>query len=239
MVRSNEYGQPVGEPVQGWEPAPLPEAPQLAGRYCRLEVLDVDLHADQLYEAYAEAPDDRDWTYLDTGPYPTRESYREWAKVASAGTDPRHYAVTECATGRAVGTLSLLRHDSRFGVIEVGWVMFSPRLRRTPISTEAQFLLMAYVFEELGYRRYEWKCDSLNEPSKNAALRLGFQYEGTFRNNVVYKGRNRDTAWYSIIAQEWPRLKDGFLAWLEPKNFDGGGLQLSKLHASDAGSRAR
>ncbi|WP_258566433.1 GNAT family N-acetyltransferase [Leucobacter luti] len=238
MVRTNEYGQPVGEPVPGWVPAPVPEAPQLAGRYCRLEVLDVDLHADQLYEAYAQAPDDRDWTYLDTGPYPTRESYREWAKSASTRTDPRHYAVIDVAAGVAVGTLALLRHDAVSGVIEVGWVMFSPRLRRTPISTEAQFLLMAYVFEELGYRRYEWKCDSLNEPSKNAALRLGFHYEGTFRNNVVYKGRNRDTAWYSIIAPEWPRLKAGFLAWLEPTNFDGGGQQLSKLHSSDADSCA-
>ena len=231
MVRTNEYGQPVGEPVPGWVPAPLPEATQLLGQYCRLERLDASRHADQLYDAYAAAPDGRDWTYLGTGPYAARDAYLEWAKGAAAESDPRHYAVIDLATGRAVGSLSLLRHDPAFGVIEVGWVMFSRSLQRTPISTEAQYLLMAYIFDDLGYRRYEWKCDSLNEPSRNAALRLGFSYEGTFRNNVVYKGRSRDTAWFSITLTEWPSLKAGFDAWLNPNNFDSEGLQLTKLHA--------
>lgn len=230
MVRTNEYGQPIGDPVPGWEPTQLPEATQLVGKYCRLELLDADRHADDLYDAYAAAPDGRNWTYLDTGPYSTRESYWEWARAAEVSADPRHYAVIDVASGGAVGTLSLLRHDQAFGVIEVGWVMFSPSLQRTPVSTEAQYLLMAYVFDVLAYRRYEWKCDSLNERSKNAALRLGFSYEGAFRNNVVYKGRNRDTAWYSITAPEWPILKTGFETWLDPENFTSDGRQLSRLH---------
>ena len=239
MVRTNEYGQPIGEPVPGWRPVPLPDAARLDGRTCRLERLDADRHADDLYAAYAEAPDGRDWTYLDTGPYPTRESYREWARAAAARADPLHYAVIDAASGQAVGTLSLLRQDPTFGVIEVGWVMFSRRLQRTPISTEAQALLMAYVFDELGYRRYEWKCDSLNEPSRRAALRLGFSFEGTFRSNVVYRGRNRDTAWFSITAPEWPRLRAGFEAWLDPANFDRDGRQRTALHRAQPGPSGR
>ena len=225
----NEYGQPIGAPVPGWSPVERPSAERLVGRYCTLEHLDPDRHADDLHAAYAAATDDRDWTYLPYGPFPTPESYRHWATVAAQSPDPRHYAVVDQATGRAVGTLSLMRHDPANGVIEVGNVVFSRSLQRSPVSTEAQFLAMRYVFDDLGYRRYEWKCDDLNAPSRRAAERLGFRYEGTFRQAVVYKGRNRDTAWYALIDQDWPAVRDAFERWLDPANFDAAGNQLHPL----------
>jgi RimJ/RimL family protein N-acetyltransferase len=229
-MRRNEFGQPIGDPVPNWAPIPLPDAQVLTGRYCTLELLDPGRHADDLYAAYAAAPDDRDWTYMSVGPFPTPESYRDWAAAAAQSRDPRHYAVVDHAGGRALGTLSLMRHDPANGVIEVGWVALSRALQRTPASTEAQFLLMRYVFE-LGHRRYEWKCDSLNEPSRRAAERLGFTYEGTFRQAVVTKGRTRDTAWYALLDREWSRVRAAFEQWLEPTNFDADGRQRTPLRA--------
>jgi RimJ/RimL family protein N-acetyltransferase len=229
MTTINEFGQPIGYPVPGWASVASPDAVTLPGRYCTLEHLDPDQHAAHLYAAYAAAPDARDWTYLPYGPFPALEAYREWATAASKSRDPRHYAVIDNATHRAVGTMSLMRHDPANGVIEVGNVVFSRALQRTPISTEAQFLFMRYVFDELGYRRYEWKCDNLNEPSRKSAERLGFSYEGTFSQAVVYKGRNRDTAWYAITDQRWPTVRDAFEKWLHPSNFDPDGRQLDPL----------
>lgn len=228
-MRTNEYGQAVGDPLPGWTPVALPDAVRLPGRYCTLEHLDPEQHADDLYAAYAAAPDARDWTYLPNGPFPTLESLRDWATAAAQGADPRHYAVIDNATGRALGTLSLMRHDPKNGVVEVGHVTFSRALQRTPSSTEAQYLLMRYAFDDLGYRRYEWKCDSLNAPSRKAAERLGFTYEGAFRQAVVYKGRNRDTAWFALTDSDWPPVRDGFEKWLHPTNFDTGGNQLTPL----------
>jgi len=229
MTTINEFGQPIGYPVPGWASVASPDAVTLPGRYCTLEHLDPDKHVPDLYAAYAAAPDARDWTYLPYGPFPALEAYREWATAASKSRDPRHYAVIDNATHRAVGTMSLMRHDPANGVIEVGNVVFSRALQRTPISTEAQFLFMRYVFDELGYRRYEWKCDNLNEPSRKSAERLGFSYEGTFSQAVVYKGRNRDTAWYAITDQRWPTVRDAFEKWLHPSNFDPDGRQLDPL----------
>lgn len=225
----NEYGQPIGDPVPGWSTVALPTAQRLEGRYCTLEHLDPDRRAHELHAAYAAAADDRDWTYLPYGPFPTVESYRDWATAAAQSTDPRHYAVIDHATGRALGTLSLMRHDPAHGVIEVGNVVFSRALQRTPISTEAQYLAMRYVFDDLGYRRYEWKCDSLNAPSQRAAARLGFSYEGIFRQAVVYKGRNRDTAWFALVDRDWPGVRDAFERWLDPANFDAEGNQRQAL----------
>lgn len=229
MTTINEFGQPIGYPVPGWAPVASPDAVTLPGRYCTLEHLDPDQHAPDLYAAYAAAPDARDWTYLPYGPFPTLEAYREWATAASNSRDPRHYAVIDNATHRALGTMSLMRHDPANGAIEVGNVVFSRALQRTPISTEAQFLFMRYVFDELGYRRYEWKCDNLNEPSRKSAERLGFTYEGTFSQAVVYKGRNRDTAWFALTDQRWPAVRDAFEKWLQPGNFDTEGRQLDPL----------
>ncbi|MBD1587145.1 GNAT family N-acetyltransferase [Pseudomonas typographi] len=231
MPRTNPFDQPVGEPMLGWSPRPQPGAVTLAGRTCRLEPLNAAQHADALYAAYSQAADGRDWTYLFVGPFDSAEHYRHYAEAAEQSTDPRHYAVIEQVSGRAVGTLSLMRIDPGHGVIEVGNVTFSPQLKQSVLSTEAQYLLMAYAFDTLGYRRYEWKCDSLNAPSRKAALRLGFSFEGIFRQAVVYKGRSRDTAWYSIIDREWPALKAGFQAWLAPENFDEQGRQRQSLLA--------
>ena len=153
------------------------------------------------------------------------------AEAAARSSDPLHFAVIDLASGKAVGTLALMRIDPANGVIEVGHVIFSPALQQSALSTEAQFLLMAYAFDTLGYRRYEWKCDDLNLPSRRAAERLGFVYEGTFRQAVLYKGRSRDTAWYAIIDSQWPALKAAFGAWLAPSNFDEQGRQHQPLSA--------
>lgn len=243
---TNAYQQPIGQPVPDWSTRPRPQRITLEGRYCRLEPLDADRHAADLYAAYSQAADGRDWTYLAHGPYADEASYREYARVAATSADPLHYTVIDLATGRAVGTLALMRIDPANGVIEVGSVTFSPALKRTPVSTEAQCLLMKYAFDTLGYRRYEWKCDSLNEPSRQAAARLGFRYEGTFRQAIVYKGRSRDTAWFSIVDGEWPAVAAAFDAWLSPANFDAQHAQRQSLaairhaqaNARDAAGRA-
>lgn len=226
---SNGYGQPVGEALPEWTSRPAPARVELDGIHCRLEPLDPARHAADLYAAYASAPDDRNWTYLPVGPFADAADYRAWAETAAASADPLHFAVMDHRTGKAVGTLALMRHDPANGVIEVGFVVFSPLLQRTPVSTEAQSLLMAYAFDKLGYRRYEWKCDALNAPSQRAAARLGFTAEGVFRQAVVYRHRNRDTAWYSIIDHEWPLIREAFQAWLAPANFDETGGQRHSL----------
>lgn len=225
----NQYGQPIGETLTNWSARTLPGDVTLEGAFCRLEPLDAERHASDLYAAYSTAPDGRDWTYMFAGPFKDADEYRRYAEGAARSTDPKHYAVIDTALGKAVGTLSLMRIDSGNGVIEVGNVAFSPLLKQKPISTEAQFLLMKYVFDELQYRRYEWKCDSLNAPSRKAADRLGFSFEGIFRQAVIYKGRSRDTAWFSIINKEWPSLRAAFLAWLSAENFDDDGRQLNTL----------
>lgn len=214
-----------------WQPCPAPSGVTLTGRFCRLEPLDAALHASDLYAAYQTAPDHRNWTYLFTGPFATEADYRRYADTAAQSTDPRHFAVIDLTTGKPTGTLSLMRIDPTHGCIEVGNVTFSPLLQQTPASTEAQYLLMAYAFDTLGYRRYEWKCDSLNAPSRRAALRLGFTFEGIFRQALVYKGRSRDTAWYSITDREWPQVRAALQAWLAEDNLDGSGQQRQSLSA--------
>ncbi|WP_327352321.1 GNAT family N-acetyltransferase [Streptomyces sp. NBC_01304] len=228
-IRLNEYDQPVGEPVPDWTPRPRPAAVTLTGRRCRLEPLNADTHTADLYAAYRSGPDHRDWTYMSSGPFDDPQDYRRHVEGMAASTDPRHYAVIDLADGKPVGTLSLMRQDPAQGVVEVGNVMFSPLMKRSPISTEAQFLAMKYVFEDLGYRRYEWKCDSLNAPSRKTAERLGFTFEGIFRQALVYKGRNRDTAWFSVVDTEWPTVKKAFESWLAPENFDDQGVQRHSL----------
>lgn len=228
---TNALGQPIGAPVPGWEKRPLPPRTPMEGRTCRLEPLDPARHAEALFEAMGRDQDGRNWTYLGVGPFAAFGDFRAWLDKMAAGSDPLFHTVIDRATGRAVGVASYLRIDPANGVIEVGHIHFSPLLQRTPMATEAMFLMMARVFDELGYRRYEWKCDSLNAPSRAAAARLGFQYEGLFRQALVYKGRNRDTAWFSIIDGEWPRLRAAFERWLSPANFDAEGRQRESLSA--------
>lgn len=225
----NPYQQPVGAALPHWTAREQPPRSPLEGRYCRLEPLDPQRHAAELHAAYGKAADGRDWTYMSVGPFADASSYREYTERAAAGADPQHYAVIERKTGVAVGTLALMRIDRANGVMEVGHVMFSPQLKRTPVSTEAQYLLMKHAFDQLGYRRYEWKCDRLNAPSRRAAERLGFRFEGIFLQAVVYKGRSRDTAWFSIVDREWPALRASFERWLAPENFDAQGRQHESL----------
>jgi RimJ/RimL family protein N-acetyltransferase len=202
----------------------------MAGRFCRVEPLDPARHAADLEAAMAEDVDGRGWTYLPYGPFAPGQ-YRVWMERVAAAADPLFHAVIDGSSGKAVGVASYLRIDPANGVIEVGHLRFSPRLQRTAAATEAMALMMARAFSELGYRRYEWKCDSLNAPSRAAALRLGFRYEGIFRQAVVVKGRNRDTAWYSILDTEWPALEQAFARWLAPANFDAQGRQRQSLAA--------
>jgi RimJ/RimL family protein N-acetyltransferase len=220
----NEFGQPIGFPVPNWTPPTIPPREPRVGRYCRLEPLDVDVHSAALYEAYAG--NDSGWTYLAYGPFPTLEGYREWVESVYAGSDPLFFAILD--HGKPVGVASYMRITPSAGSIEVGHLNFSPRLQRSPAATEAMYLMMKTAFQ-LGYRRYEWKCDALNAPSRAAAQRLGLSYEGTFRQAAVYKGRNRDTAWFTVIDTEWPALQGAFEAWLDPENFDSAGWQRSKL----------
>ncbi len=227
--RLNEHGQPIGPAVEGWSTRALPRRTDMSGRYCRLEPVDVERHADDLFAAYMEAPDDRDWTYLFQERPERRADFHSYLAKLQAGDDPLHFTVVAADTGRAVGTAALMRIEPVHGVIEVGSIAFAPRLQKTRAATESMFLLMRRVFDELGYRRYEWKCDSLNAPSRSAAERYGFTFEGIFRDAIIYKGRSRDTAWFAMTAAQWPRARTAFEAWLDPANFDAKGGQRRRL----------
>ena len=227
MTRKNDFGQPIGAPLESDLPRPLPPRSPMAGQYCTLVPVSSD-HAKDLYAAFGTAEDARHWTYLPLEPFASAEDCREWLEQAEHSQDPQYFTVLD-TNGRAVGWASYLRIDPASGVIEVGWINFSPLLQGTRASTEAMYLMMTRVFDGLGYRRYEWKCDALNAPSMRAAERLGFTYEGTFRQATHYKGRNRDTAWFSILDREWPAQKARFEAWLTPDNFDAEGRQQTRL----------
>ncbi|WP_354691811.1 GNAT family protein [Phytobacter sp. RSE-02] len=230
MSQLNQYGQPVGDALPDWQPRPFPERVTLEGQYCRLEPLRVE-HAPALFAAHRLTGDDRNWTWLLREPETDPDAFTAWVTSVCELKDPIHFTVIDNRTQSPVGTLSLMRIDAANGVIEVGSVHFSPLLMRTRASTEAQWLLMRYALETLGYRRYEWKCNSLNEPSRRAALRLGFQYEGRFRQALVQKGHNRDTDWFSVIDSEWPRLDKAFRQWLAAGNFTADGKQLQSLES--------
>jgi len=224
----SNYNLPIGKALPDWQPRPAPQPVVLNGQFCRLEPLNTE-HANALFNAFSQAQDGRDWLYMSAGPFADVAAYRDYVKSIAGKSDPLHFAVMDLTHGQPLGTLSLMRQAPEHGVVEVGNVIFSPALQRSPLATEAQFLLMRYVFDDLGYRRYEWKCDSLNQRSIHAAQRLGFQYEGTFRQAIVYKGRNRDTAWFAIIDSDWPRIKNAFERWLSPQNFDKNGQQIRRL----------
>jgi RimJ/RimL family protein N-acetyltransferase len=224
----NELGLPIGFAVPDWTPPPRPPRDPMVGRYCRVEPLEIDRHAADLHAANRADTEQRIWVYLAYGPFDSLESYVAWMKRACVGDDPLFHAIVDAATGRAVGVASYLRIDPASGSIEVGHINYSPLLQRTPAATEAMYLMMRRAFE-LGYRRYEWKCDALNARSRAAALRLGLSYEGIFRQATVYKGRNRDTAWYAAIDREWIALRAAFEQWLDPANFDDSGRQRMRL----------
>jgi len=225
----NAFDQPIGFPIDNWLPRKHPPKAVLKGRFCTVEPIDVAKHGRSLYEANLKAEDDRYWTYLPYGPFTSFADYEQWIEGTCLGNDPQFYAIVINQSGRSLGVASYLRIQPQVGVIEVGHINFALELQRTPAATEVMYLMMNNVFEALGYRRYEWKCDDLNEPSKKAAVRLGFKPEGVFRQATMYKGRNRDTAWFSILDKEWPKQKRGFEAWLDGSNFDANGQQKRRL----------
>ncbi len=227
MSPTNDHGQPIGAPVAARFPRPRPPHVALDGRFGRLLPLREE-HAPGLFAAFAADAAGTGWTYLPIEPWDTEEAAARWCRTAQGSADPQFYTV-EDADGAASGFCSLLRIDPAVGSVEVGFIHFAPRLQRTALATEAMVLLMRHAFDTLGYRRYEWKCDALNAPSMRAAKRLGFTYEGTFRQATIYKGRNRDTAWFSIIDTEWPALAARFDRWLSAKNFDDDGRQRVRL----------
>ena len=230
---SNELGQPIGAPMPQWTPPPRAKHVTLTGRYCRIEPLSATRHAADLFAANALDADGAGWTYLTAGPFADFAAYQAWVEKVSPGDDPLFHAIIDLRTQKAVGVAAYMRLDPANGVIEIGSLKFTPLMQRTPVATEAMFLMMRHAFA-IGYRRYEWKCDSHNAPSRAAAQRYGFSYEGVFRQAMVTRQRNRDTAWYSIVDTEWPAIEAAFTRWLAPENFDAAGkqkLSLSQLTA--------
>jgi NAD(P)H-dependent FMN reductase/RimJ/RimL family protein N-acetyltransferase len=225
---ATEPSQPLGRAMPHWQPRPLPQRHSFRGRYSHIDPLDASLHAEALYESLCTSSGIAGFTYLPANPPASIEEWRQRLEKHAASQDPLFFTLFD-ETGRAAGLCAYLRIAPEHGSIEIGHIHLSPPLQQTRAATEIQYLLMRHAFDDLGYRRYEWKCDALNAPSRRAALRLGFRFEGIFLNAVVYKQRSRDTAWFSVIDEEWPRVRRGFEAWLAPENFDAEGRQLHSL----------
>jgi RimJ/RimL family protein N-acetyltransferase len=218
----------IGAPVNS-TPAPSPQPITLTGRLVTLVPLDPVAHAEPLYEA-SHGPEREDlWRYLFDGPYPNMSAFEARLRQMASTRDPLFFTILENGSRRPVGYASYMRIEPAHRCIEVGSILFTPLLQRTPGATEAMYLMARHVFEDLGYRRYEWKCNALNEPSRRAALRLGFTFEGVFRQHMIIKGQNRDTGWYSMLDSEWPVRKRNFEEWLAPANFDEHGRQKKSL----------
>ncbi|WP_156464448.1 GNAT family protein [Afipia sp. Root123D2] len=221
-------GLPLGLALPGWSPRSQPPRKILEGRFCRLEPLDVAKHGDDLVAAFSKTDPDS-WRYLFAGPFASDDDCRNWLTDVASRTTEVPYALIDFKSGRAAGMASYMRIEPGHGVIEVGSIHYSDILKRTPATTEAMFLMMRHVFDDLGYRRYEWKCDSFNAPSRRTAQRLGFLFEGIFRQHMVVKGHSRDTAWFAIVGSDWPMLKHAYEKWLSPENFTDDGRQRVSL----------
>ena len=211
-------GKPVGFSVKNWVAPAAPAGVVLDGQYARLERLDAEAHVGDLFRSNSEDTTDGIWDYMPYGPFHAQATYHKWVREMSELDDPHFYAIKNKDVGRFCGVASYLRIDSNAGAIEVGHINMAPALQRTRAATEAMYLMMKWAFEA-GYRRYEWKCDALNAGSRNAAQRLGLSFEGVFRQATMYKGRNRDTAWFAAIDAEWSALDQAFSVWLSPRNF--------------------
>lgn len=232
MGKTNQHGQPIGVPVEGWAPPPVPPAERLEGRTVTVEPLDRQTHGPSLFKTLSGAPDSL-WTYMSFGPFREYRDFEATLEAIEHYPDWAPFAIV--VDGDPLGFASYLRIAPRDGSIEIGSIVFSPELQRTTPATEAIYLMIRNVFD-LGYRRCEWKCDDLNMASRKAAERLGFTYEGTFRQATLYKGRNRDTAWYAITDREWPALELAFQRWLSPDNFDSSGAQRRSLRQMREGN---
>ena len=222
---------PIGPSIDA-HPAKRPERVTLKGRWITLVPLGAAAHAEALYEgSNGDAAREAVWTYLFDGPYASLDEFRASLEAKARSTDPLFFAVIDNSSGRALGYQTLMRIDAANRVIEVGNIMYTPAMQRTAGATEAQYLFARYVFDELGYRRYEWKCNALNAPSRRAAERFGFTFEGIFRKHMIVKGRNRDTAWFAMLDSEWPARMPAYERWLAPDNFDSDGRQKVALSA--------
>ncbi|MGB3327525.1 MAG: GNAT family protein [Thermomicrobiales bacterium] len=211
--------------LSGWHGLQLPPRAPMMGRRVRLEPVSVAVHGDSLWDAIRDGGDPDQWTWLPYGPFADADTFRSWLAERAASVDPQFHAIVDIANGRAVGMCSFMRVDAMNGVMEIGHIWFSPAIQRSALATEAIFLLQQRTFDELGYRRLEWKCDNANLRSKRAALRFGFTPEGVFRKHLIVKGRNRDTAWFSLLDDEWPVQRAVCETWLDPDNFAADGTQ--------------
>jgi RimJ/RimL family protein N-acetyltransferase len=236
MFLSSDTRLPLGEALPHWTRRAPPRPVTIDGRFCRIEPLDTKRHGNDLVAAFRDT-DESSWVYLFIGPFADDAGILNWITESANSKDYIYRAIIDRRTGRAAGRCAYMRPDPANGVVEIGSIHYSDSLKRTPATTEAMFLLMRHVFDDLGYRRYEWKCNSFNAPSRRTALRLGFRFEGIFRNHMVVKGHNRDTAWFSILDSEWPALKSAYERWLTPENFDREGRQ--RVSLSDLITAAR
>jgi RimJ/RimL family protein N-acetyltransferase len=232
-------GALMADHLKNWQPRPRPERKVLEGRYVLLEPLCAAKHGDGLFEASSVPDADQRFRYLFDFPPQSRAAFQPWLEKAELSEDPMFFAVIDKASGKVAGRQTLMRIDPTYGVIEIGNIYWGPLVSRKPAATEALFLFAKYAFDDLGYRRYEWKCNNANEPSKRAAERFGFQFEGVFRQHLVVKGENRDTAWYSIIDKEWPVVRQAYEEWLDPSNFNAQGQQKRRLEEIRAGLMAQ
>ena len=222
--------RPVGPIVDPLPVGNVPDMRPLHGRWIRMDHVSGAKHAADLYASFdGKDPEGHIWTYMGYGPFASQEEFTEWVKAREAARDPWFYAFVRRDTGKALGMGAFMRNDAANGVIEIGHIWMSPELQQTREATEAIYLMMRHCFDDLGVRRLEWKCDSLNAPSRKAADRFGFTFEGIFRQHYIIKGRNRDTAWFAMLDTEWPKAKKAFEAWLREDNFDVGGQQKAKL----------
>lgn len=217
----------MSDDLSNWQGRPRPERKAMEGRYVRLEPLDAARHGDGLFAATTAEAERSRW--LPDAVPASRADYQPWLDKAQASADPMFFTVIDKASGRIGGRQTMLRIDAANGVAEIGHILWGPLVARRPAATEALYLFAAYLFDGLGYRRFEWKCNNRNEPSKRAAERFGFSHEGVFRQHMVVKGENRDTAWYAMIDKDWPALKSAYEAWLAPENFDADGRQRRRL----------
>lgn len=228
MNNKNDFNQKVGNLIENWSQVKRPEHSMLKGQYCSLESIDIDKHANKLLANLSINNQGESWTYLPYGPFVNHHEFSTWINAVNSEPDTKLYAILNIEQ-EPIGVSGYLRINPEHGVIEIGHLHFSTLLQKTSTATEAIYLLMKYAFDDLGYRRCEWKCNSLNEASQKAALRLGFKFEGIFRQSNVFKNRNRDTAWFSIIDSEWSALKEKFNKWLDESNFDSNGNQKKSL----------
>lgn len=221
----------MAEDLSVWTPRPKPGTEALEGRFVRLEKLDPARHTDGLFDASAQPDGDERFRWLPNLPPTDREVFRAWVEQSAASEDPLFFAVIDKASGKVAGRQTFMRIDAANGVAEIGHIYWGPLVSRKPAATEALFLFARHIFDDLGYRRFEWKCDNSNLPSKRAAQRFGFRHEGVFHQHLIVKGRNRDTAWFAMLNTDWPKLRPAYEAWLSPENFDAEGGQIKTLEA--------